>query len=315
MKRILCIGDACADIVIPFGSVRQGRDAAPSFMPGGTVANTASGLGRLGVACSFLGKAGRDYYGRGMKEALERDGVDTTRFTLREELASVQILVVIDEANERFPFLMPREAPSHLALFPEDLPETLLEQFDMVHTSGLMLFEDPAASSVCGFLEKCSRAGVPVSLDINLRVETLEKDRRHLYRAMDCAAYLLGSAADELMPLTGCGDAESAARCLVTEKRTVVSRLGAEGACVYTPTETFRCGGYPVRVADTLGAGDCYNSGFLYALTKGWGLARANRCGCAAAALNLTKPGARNGPTEEELSAFMKEDLKREVDA
>ena len=305
MKKILCLGDACADVVIPFGAVKKGLSAYPEFTPGGTAANTASALARLSVPCAFLGKAGNDYFGKEMKTALQKDGADVTHFTLDSALSSTLILVVLDEENERYPFLMPRKDPAHLYLYRQDLPESLLDDCDFVHTTGLMLFENPAAEAVCSFLELCKKKGVPVSLDINLRVETQKMDTTYLRRALNCTTYLFGSAREELQPLTGEKDAESAARSLVTKERVVISRMGAEGATVYTQNEAFFCGAYKVSVADTLGAGDCYNSGFLLGLYEGASLAAANRLGCAAAALNLTKPGARNAPSRVELAQFL----------
>ena len=80
MSKILSLGDACVDIVIPYGEAKKDADAFPEFTCGGASANTASGLGRLGVDCAFLGKAGDDYFGRVMKNELEKDGVDTSCF-------------------------------------------------------------------------------------------------------------------------------------------------------------------------------------------------------------------------------------------
>lgn len=306
MRRILCIGDACADLTIPYGAAKRGDDRAePKLYPGGSVANTASGLGRLGVDCTFFGKAGKDYYGLEMRRALENDGVDISRFYLDENCLSTQILVVIDEQGDRFPFLMPREKPGYLQLFPEEFPKAT--DFDAVFTSGLMLFQNPAAANICDYLERCHNCGVKVFVDINLRLETRTQDRTYLMRALDCADFVFASLEDDLIPLTGIENPDEAARQLVSEKRTVIVRMGAKGASVYSANSVTHCGGFPVEVADTLGAGDCYNSGFLYALSKGRSVEAANICACAAAAMGITKTGARNCPDEEALMAFLAE--------
>lgn len=305
MKQILCLGDACADIVIPYGAAKNGGQVFPEFTCGGTAANTASGLGRLGADCAFLGKAGDDYFGRAMKTALQTDGVNADYFILDEKLSSVLVLVVIDEKNERYPFLMPRENPSHLQLFDEDIPDRLLEQVSFVHTTGLMLFEEPAAVAVCRFLKKCAARGIKVSLDLNLRIETLQQKREHLLQAIENVDYLLGSGIDEFVPLTGISDPFEAARSLVTDKRTIICRMGDRGSVVMDRNGESRCEAFQVKIADTLGAGDAFNSGFLWALAKGERLDYANRAGCAAAAINITKPGARNCPNEQELLSFL----------
>lgn len=305
MKKILCLGDACADIVIPYGAAKKGEDKSPEFTCGGTAANTASGLGKLGIDCAFLGKGGDDYFGRIMKRELEMDGVDTEYFKLDSNLSSVMILAVIDEYNDRFPFLMPKKKPSHLEMYDTDIPDDIFENISFVHTTGLMLFEEPAADTVCRFLEKCASLGIPVSLDINLRIETLELNREYLYRAIECANYLLGSGDDELAPLAGINDPFSAAKSFVTDKRSVVCRMGGKGSVAFDRLGEYHCDAYTVNVADTLGAGDSFNSGFIWALSKGKSLEYANKAGCAAAALNLTKRGARNCPSEIELLNFL----------
>ena len=153
--------------------------------------------------------------------------------------------------------------------------------------------------------EQISAAGIPVSLDINLRLETARQNDRCLRRALECATYVLGSGEEELAPLAGLSDPLAAAASFVRPGRAVVCRLGARGAAALDSTGTSFCPAFPVPVADTLGAGDAYSSGFLYALYNGMPLAAANRRGCAAAALNLTQPGARNCPTAAALEAFL----------
>jgi fructokinase len=305
VRRILCVGDACEDILIPYGAALRGQTVFPQFSLGGSMADAASGLGRLGVACGFQGKAGADYAGKRMKNALAADGVDVSHMKLDPALTSTQIIIVLDENNDRFPFLMPSKPQAYLEVYPEDLPDTLLDEYDVVLTSGLMLFAQPAAQTVCSFLERCRQRGITVALDINLRIETLHGDLQHLKRAVACTNYLFGSAEEELLPLSGMHDVESAARSLVNERCTVIARMGAQGSTVYSTQGASHCAAFPIQVADTLGAGDSFNSGFLYALSRGWSLETANICGSAAAALNSTKVGARNCPTQEELLAFL----------
>ena len=305
MKQILCLGDTCADIIIPYGAAKKGVDVPTEFSCGGATANTASGLGKLGVNCAFLGKTGDDYFGRAMKVALEKDAVDVEHFLLDKNLTSVMIFAVIDENNDRFTFLMPRENPSHLELYDVDIPEGLLEQLSFVHTTGLMLFDEPAAGTVCRFLEKCSRQGVKVSLDLNFRIETANRDRKYLNQAMEYANYLLGSGSEEFIPLTGITDPLNAAMSLVTDKRAVVCRMAEKGSIAFDLNGEYSCGAFPTKIIDTLGAGDAFNSGFLWAISKGKPLEYANQAGCATAALNLAKRGARNCPSEEELLSFL----------
>ena len=71
MARVLCLGDSCADIMIPYGDLLKGKDVSVSFQCGGACANSAAALGKLKVDVAFAGKAGRDLYGLSMKKELE----------------------------------------------------------------------------------------------------------------------------------------------------------------------------------------------------------------------------------------------------
>ena len=109
MSKVLCIGDSCADIVIPYGELKSGREASVSFSCGGSGANSVYALAKLNVPVSLCARAGKDLYGREMKRQLKEAGADTKYFILDEDTVSTQILVVIDENRDRFPLLMPKE--------------------------------------------------------------------------------------------------------------------------------------------------------------------------------------------------------------
>src|SRR4029079_11794394 len=118
-------------------------------------------------------------------------------------------------------------------------------------------------------------AGVPVSLDLNLRIgfrdggfeqgflETVE-------RAIAAAAVVLGSATDELAYLGATW--EEAARRIAAEGRTVVARLGADGVVAFVGDRVAKAPAFDVPVLTTLGAGDAFDAGFVAARVEGRGL-------------------------------------------
>lgn len=301
MAEVLCLGDSCADIIIPYGEAMQGRDVSASFACGGSGANSAFFLGRLGISVAFCGKAGRDLYGLAMERQLSQAGVDTSFFFLDEELVSTQILVVIDRSKDRFPFLMPREEPSYLQIHPADLKKIDLSDTKYILTNGMMLFREPAASSIASFLKQAKKKGIRILLDINLRIETRDQDPKYLKEVISFADVLLGSLEDDFLPLCG-----TDVRKLQKPGKILVVR-NAAGSTAYAEDQTCRCESYPVEVADTLGAGDAFNAGFLYGLVKGKELSLCNSLGNAAAAYCISAPGARHAPNEEQLLSFVNE--------
>ena len=304
MARVLCLGDSCADIMIPYGDLLKGKDVSVSFSCGGACANSAAALGRLGVDVSFAGKAGKDLYGLTMKKELEECGVDTEYFRIDDSLVSTQILVVLNENSERYPFLMPKNNPSYLQIFPEELDKIDLSDTEYVLTNGMMLFQQPAAGSICAFLDRAHRKGIRILLDINYRIETIHQDNACLLEIVQLSDYLLGSIEDDFLPLTGGKDIEEAIRKLTAPDKVIIAR-NSEGSTVYTSAEEYFCPRYEVDVCDTLGAGDAFNAGFIYGLTKGNNLETCNRYGCASAAFCVSGKGARHTPDEEELLRFI----------
>jgi ribokinase len=86
----------------------------------------------------------------------------------------------------------------------------------------------------------------------------------------------------------------------------IVETRGQEGVLIHQDGEEERVAAHPVQVVDTTGAGDCFNGVFAAGLAEGLEVSAAVQRATAAAALSVTKVGAREGmPTREELDAFL----------
>ena len=310
MSKVLCIADSCADILIPYGELKEGRDASVSFSCGGSGANSVYALAKLNVPVAFCGKAGKDLYGKEMKRQLEKAGADTEYFILDEDMVSTQILVVIDENRDRFPLLMPREEPSYLQIGREDLDAIDLSKTDCILSNGMMLFDEPAAPAICDFLKKAHEDGIRIVIDINYRVETLHKDQRYLNAVLEIADHILGSKEDDFLPLTKEADIEKAV-CHFHREQTLVVRT-KEGSTIYHEGKQYYTDRFEVEVEDTLGAGDAFNAGYIYGLVDHQDEETCGILGCAAAAYCVSGKGARHVPLESELLKMLKERRQKE---
>jgi ribokinase len=87
----------------------------------------------------------------------------------------------------------------------------------------------------------------------------------------------------------------------------VVETRGQEGVRIHRDGEEERVAAPRVQAVDTTGAGDCFNGVFAAGLAEGLEVSAAAQRAAAAAALSVTKVGAREGmPTREELDAFLR---------
>ncbi|MGP3724954.1 ribokinase [Cereibacter sphaeroides] len=87
----------------------------------------------------------------------------------------------------------------------------------------------------------------------------------------------------------------------------MVVTLGARGAEWLVPGEDrLSVPAFPVTAVDTVGAGDCFTGNLAAALDAGLAPADAMRRASAAAALQVTRPGAAEAmPTADEVDAFL----------
>jgi len=157
-------------------------------------------------------------------------------------------------------------------------------------------------------MDLARQAGLVVSLDLNLRLESWGMDRelRKIFeQAIELSDLVFGSGVEEIIPYSGETSVQAGAETLSAGNKTVIARLGGEGAFVVAPGESFTSPAFQVEMVDSLGAGDAFNGGFIAARLGGEELPEAARWGNAAAALKIRKTGARGLPTRQELMVLL----------
>ena len=107
MPKVLVAGDANVDLIVPFPRFLNDRRTLveypkPGLVGGGTCANTAVALSRLGVGTGFAGTIGCDQYGAYIKKDFEKEGVDTACLIEDAKKNTVCVFAFIDEQGERY---------------------------------------------------------------------------------------------------------------------------------------------------------------------------------------------------------------------
>ena len=315
MKPVLCVGDVCVDLIIPYAQALAAKNGASigrsetEVLPchGGSVANTACAIARLGVPVLFAGACGNDAHGRFLKEGLEQEGVDCSLLRMDDTMPSQTVLLVLDERGERTAFAYPAHGGVQHAILSEQFCDDIADRIGWLHVNGMMLREDPAASTQLSLMQRCFHAGIPVSLDINARIES-RNDTAFLRRLMEAKRFctvIFGSAVDEIPLLTEQHDAETAALNLSENGTAVIARSGAQGAVYYCGGERIHSPAFPVCVVDTVGAGDTFDGAYIAARMHGLAPAAALCEANAAAAVCVGSRSGRACPTRSELHAFL----------
>lgn len=314
MRRVFVLGDANVDIIVPYPKyLNQERTMveypSPALQGGGTSANAAVALARLGVSASFVGTIGDDQYGKYIKADFEKEGVDISQLIVEPDLNTVGVFAFIDEYGERYLWGWPREDQAFKVLDEHKISLERLMEGSWIHSSGMSLVYDTSARrTIIRIFREAYKRGIPTSFDLNLRVDNgclepeYEKAVREIIRY---TTFLLGSGTDEFAFL-GDGDWEENARGFVNEKRTVIVRNGKEGSIGFSGEGKAAVPAFEVKVEDTVGAGDVYNAGFISAMLEGKTLRECLVRGNAVSGFTVAKKGARGCPTKEELDIFLR---------
>lgn len=316
MRNVIVVGDANVDIIVPYPRfLNEERTLvdypSPEMQGGGTSANTAVALARLGNHTSFIGSVGDDQYGRYIQKDFQKEGVDTSDLIIEPELNTIGVFAFIDENGERYLWGWPREEQAFKVIDRDKVPFEKIRGAGWVHSSGMAIVHDTSArSSIIEIFRESYEAGVPTSFDLNLRVDNgvLEPDYEEAVREMiKYTTYLLGSGTDEFAYLGETDDWMKNARSFVTEKRTVIVRNGSEGSAGYAFDGEAVSPAFRIKVEDTVGAGDVYNAGFITAKLMGKSLEECLVTGNAVSAYTVERKGARSCPTAGELEEFLRQ--------
>ncbi|MFJ4675384.1 carbohydrate kinase [Kitasatospora sp. NPDC088783] len=287
---LLVIGECVADIVRTPGLPDRPH-------PGGSPANVAYGLARLGRRTALLTQLGEDPYGELIRAHLEAAGV--TVLTDGQDVPTPTAIVTLDPTGSAS-----YEFAIDWTLAPTPTPRTR-----HVHLGSLASVQEPGAAVARRLLREARAAGATVSYDPNVR-PGLVGERAAAVAAVEHCVVLsdLVKASDEDLAFLypGVPVRDSAARWLTLGPAVVIVTRGGDGAFALTADGEVRTDAPRTTVVDTVGAGDSFMSALLATLDTPRpsldALTTALRTAAAAAAITVSRAGA-NPPTAAELAA------------
>lgn len=252
MHDVLVVGEALVDIVMRPG-------AAAEEHPGGSPANVALGLARLGRRADLLTRIGDDERGRVVRAHLESSGVRLVPGSVTGERTSTATAHLDPAGVARYDFDLDWRLPD--GPLPE--PGTCL------HTGSIAAFLPPGGDAVLALAEKAAGRAT-ISYDPNARPRLMgdpEQARARVETFVTHADVVKVSDEDLAWLAPGEDPADLAGRWLDSGPALVVVTLGGQGAfglCragrVDVPTPA-------IEVVDTVGAGDSFMAGLLDHLT------------------------------------------------
>ncbi len=253
--------------------------------PGGSAANTAVGLVRLGIKTGYIGKVSDDREGKLLINDFKREKVDTHGILVSRGERSGIVVGFVDTKGERALYAGPGVNNS---LCFEEIDTEYVDGAKFLHLTafgGERPFE--AQKRLVEFLSDTKVSIDPGEFYSRLGLEAL--------RPIIKKSFVLFPNGKELQLLTKKGYKDGA-RLLMKEGANIVAvKLGGKGCYVTDGKDSQFVGSYEKKLVDTTGAGDAFCAGFLYGLIKGKDLYRCGKLGNFVAALSIEKVGAREG--------------------
>ena len=277
---------------------------------GGSSANMAVGLARLGASVGIIASLGSDALSDFLMQFLRGEKVDTCRVQTAPGFLPSLCLTEVSPPD-RFPQVFYRRDPADTRLDIADEDLNYIGRSRMFITNGTSLCASPSRESTYRALERAKEAGCRVVLDVDYRSMSWLKpeDAGMAVRlALPFVDVLIGNDL-ELKRVTGAGGLDEAVAKLRTARLPMlVSKLGDKGTRVWLGDEPVFLAPYSVPVVSTIGAGDGFASGFLYGLVRGLPVIECLHYGNAAAAIVVSRLSCSEAmPTLAELEQMIRE--------
>jgi ribokinase len=292
---VIVLGDVAVDWVIAVDALPQ-RDSlvlarSRRRFPGGSAANVAAGLARLGHRVEFIGQIGDDENGRFLLDAFERAGVGTQGVVTSAGVATPACQVVVEAGGDHLIIVLPRDSDVHRRHEPD---------LRAVTEAGAIHIGPSHTALARRAAEQAREAGVPVFYAPGGLAQALGRAR--LGPVMRLVDVLFVSRSEAAALTDRSAPQEAALALLEAGPAAVAETRGAAGALIATHDVLTQIPTIPTPDRrDTTGAGDAFAAGFIAARLRGLDWEAAARIGGAAAALTIRHLGARVGlPSWEE---------------
>lgn len=260
---------------------------------GGSPANMAANMARLGNKTALAACVGNDNIGRYLVRQVTDAGVDA-QFVAVDSREPTSIVIVSRTAGTP-DFTAYRHADCQITT--EQLPDSLLQQAEIFHTTCFALSRLPAQDAIVNAARRAQRAGCQVSIDANY-APSIWPDREQAWRVLTdyCSAGALVKLSED--DANRLYDGPQPIETILADfhrmgSSLVCLTLGANGSLVSyeSGAKQARIAGRKVDVVDATGAGDAYWAGFLTAYLDGYAPANCAQAGATLAKMKLTRQG------------------------
>ena len=276
---------------------------------GGSSANIAAGIVKLGGKAALVTTVSDDSVGRFCLNQLDHYGIDRKHVRsvggeFRNSLAVYETRVIDHQS------VIYRNGAADFEMSPEDISAVDFSAYGALITAGTVFAAEPSRSATFQAFDQARAANLPIIFDIDYRPYSWpspEVAAEVLSRAGALCDVIVGN--DEEFGFMA-GDMskglEKARSLSQAGASIVVYKMGEKGAITFADGEELRTGIYKVEALKPTGAGDSFMAGLMASLAAGHSLSDSVLRGSACAAIVVARPGCAPAmPFTDELEAFL----------
>ncbi len=312
----IALGRLCVDLNA--NEIHRPMEETVTFTKyvGGSPANIAIGMSRLGMKTGFIGRISDDQMGRFIANYLEKNQIDRSN-VITDPSGSVTGLAFTEiKSPTDCSILMYRDNVADLKLQPQDIDEAYIQQAKALLISGTALAQSPSREAVFLALEYARKHQTIVFFDIDYRPYTWPSPAEtavYYNLAAEKCDVIIGTREEfDLMERFEANpdkdDFVTARKWFDYHAKIVVIKHGKEGSIAYTKEgESFTGTVFPAQVVKTFGAGDSYAAGFIYGLMQGWEIPKAMEYGAGAASIVVSSHSCSDAmPTVDQIESHIR---------
>ena len=291
---IICVGEILIDFIGHQAEAKISQTKDYHRYLGGSPANVAMNMTRLGMNVRMAGTIGKDGFGEYVKEKMAENEVSTE--CVREDEIHPTSVIFVSKTTGTPDFVPFRKAD--LMITENQIPTEILEKTKVFHTTAFALSKNPARNTILTKAKEAQALGSTLSIDINYS-DRIWKDRS---KAIECITQYC--AYDPLVKISEDDMDRLFEKQLSHEEiftffhdhlkvTTVCLTLGSKGVTlsrkhkdpITLPAEKVD------NILDATGAGDAFWSGFLFAYIQNLKIERCLKIALSLAAIKLQNVG------------------------
>lgn len=309
MKSLNCtiIGDVFIDVIVQvdndYEQLFQGGTSYCNYAKvalGGS-GNVAAGLSVIGGKAAFVGKVGRDLFGRLYIHDMKEKGV-VTKIFIDNHSPTGLIIAFVEDATKRS-FLVFRGSNDKLSYDEIKKATGLIRRSDYLYLCGYSLVNEPQRSAIFSAIEIAKRFQIKIIFDPG--AFNLVKTKKRLFAKILDSCDVFSPNLKEAQALTNKTSIDDIVEELRDRVPLTTLKCGQDGCILISKNDTLRVSGYGVRCVDPTGAGDAFTAGVIYGLSCGFPLMSIGRLANWFAAEVVTEIGPRSFPTKSKIESFL----------